>query len=285
MIKSVSLLLFVAVLVLQCVFVLGVPVKRQEEAATVEEAGHKQKDDDGEGPEATNDSDQGEESGSSGAAFPSGVYTNCKAANQFALTFDDGPYSYTSDLIDYLKGQGVVATFFINGNNYWAGQPDLVKPILKKAFDNGFEVASHTYTHPDLTTLSNDQIKQQMMDNEKIIFEAIGKYPAVVRPPYGSVTEDDVQLLNSFGYAVVNWSIDEQDWNNNPPLQQELDTLNAALNTPTSQGYISLEHDVYEQTAKELAPKIVEAVKAKGLQFVSVSDCLGVPAYKETALA
>jgi peptidoglycan/xylan/chitin deacetylase (PgdA/CDA1 family) len=48
-----------------------------------------------------------------------GLLTKCKNAKHFALTFDDGPYQYTSALIDLLDKQGVKATFFINGNNYW----------------------------------------------------------------------------------------------------------------------------------------------------------------------
>ncbi|ORX57435.1 glycoside hydrolase/deacetylase [Hesseltinella vesiculosa] len=208
----------------------------------------------------------------------SGLLTSCTSPNQFALTFDDGPYEFTSALIDYLVSEDVVATFFVNGNDYWSDEAE-IDQVLQKAFSHNMEIASHTYTHPDLSTLSDDEVRKQMTDNENVIMKAIGKKPAVMRPPYGSVTDRQIKVLNDIGYSVVTWNIDEQDWQS-PSLDEEETTLERALATNSPTGYISLEHDVYEQTATELAPAIVKAVKAKGLKFVTVADCLGVSPYQ-----
>ncbi|KAI8084566.1 uncharacterized protein BX664DRAFT_360425 [Halteromyces radiatus] len=211
-----------------------------------------------------------------------GILTTCNNANHFALTFDDGPYIYSSDLIDLLQKEQVTATFFVNGNNYW-NSPSDINPILQKADGAGFEIASHTYTHPHLSSLSDDQVKEEMANNEKVIHDAIGKYPAVMRPPYGELTDDQTRLMNQWGYTVVTWSIDVQDWQEGQTVDAEMNIVTDALNDPASHNII-LEHEVYQQTAVDLVPKIIDYVKSKQLTFVTVAECLGVDAYKDTGI-
>ncbi|KAI8327733.1 hypothetical protein BC941DRAFT_339698, partial [Chlamydoabsidia padenii] len=220
-----------------------------------------------------------------------GILKTCDQPNHFAVTFDDGPYQYTSELVDLLVSEGVKATFFVNGKNYWDAPFDLlsfflllthpsfygrseseIKPVMKKAFDAGNEIASHTFSHARISALSHDEIKEEMYNNENVIYGAIGKYPAVMRPPYGDATEKDAEFLNSLGYTVVTWSIDIQDWEGETTLQQEEATLAKDLRTPAEHNII-LQHDVYEQTAVDFAPKLIAYVKSKNLEFVTVSEC------------
>ncbi|CAO3600343.1 unnamed protein product [Absidia cylindrospora] len=210
-----------------------------------------------------------------------GLLTTCQNPRHFALTFDDGPYEYTSALIDLLKKEKVKATFFINGNNYWSGSE--INADLKRAYRAGFEIASHTFTHPSIPSLTDDQIKEEMYNNEQAIHKAIGKYPAVMRPPYGDVTEANVDLLNNLGYTVVKWSIDVKDWEQINTVDQELAIVKNALKDSANHNII-LEHDVYKQTAKEFAPKLIKYVKSQGLRFVTMSECLGVDAYKSSGI-
>ncbi|CAO3642920.1 unnamed protein product [Cunninghamella blakesleeana] len=171
--------------------------------------------------------------------------TNCKNKNDIALTFDDGPYAYTSGLLDLLVKEKIPATFFINGNNFWVGNNQKkIAPVLQKAYKAGFEIASHTYTHPNLNTLSNAQIKKQMQDNEKIIYNAIKKYPAVMRPPFGESNNKVTKLLNSYGYTVVNWSIDTEDTVPGTTVTSQYNHVKSILDANKSQGHIVLAHDV-----------------------------------------
>ncbi|KAI8342966.1 carbohydrate esterase family 4 protein [Chlamydoabsidia padenii] len=216
-----------------------------------------------------------------GPKIRTGLLTKCQNPKHFALTFDDGPYEYTSALIDLLNAQGVKATFFINGNNYWSGSQ--INAPLKKAYKAGHEIASHTFTHPSIPSLTTAQLKKEMYNNEQAIYKAIKKYPAVMRPPFGDVTDANIKQLNGLGYTVVSWSLDVNDWNGNPTLAKEMKIVNDGLKDPANHNVI-LEHDVYQQTTTKLAPAVIKAVKAKGLTLVTVSECLGVDAYKSTGI-
>ncbi|KAI9304870.1 hypothetical protein BJ944DRAFT_202018 [Cunninghamella echinulata] len=214
-----------------------------------------------------------------------GVLETCINKNDVALTFDDGPFQYTSSLIDFLVKEKVKATFFVNGNNWWVeGDQKKIAPVIKKAYNAGFEIASHTYTHPDLAKLSNSAIKKELQNNEKTIYNAIKKYPAVIRPPFGSVNDRVVKLLNSYGYSIVNWSIDTKDTWEGVSVTQQYNYVNQELSKPRKAGHIILAHDVQKKTSQELAPKLVKLIKSKKLRFVTVSECLGVDAYKTKKL-
>lgn len=89
-----------------------------------------------------------------------GVITSCRVPGTVAMTFDDGPYKFTNQLLDHLKQAGVKATFFVNGHNI--GDIYQYDWIVKRAYHEGHQIASHTWGHADLTTLSYDQIHNQM---------------------------------------------------------------------------------------------------------------------------
>ena len=105
-------------------------------------------------------------------------HTNCLNANQLALTYDDGPTTLTNKLLDQLKAQNVKATFFVVGSRV-INNPD----ILLRAYNEGHEIAIHTWSHPAQTTITNDQIVAEIVWNAKIIKDVIGVTPRVMRPP------------------------------------------------------------------------------------------------------
>jgi peptidoglycan/xylan/chitin deacetylase (PgdA/CDA1 family) len=124
-----------------------------------------------------------------------------------ALTFDDGPSEHTHRLLDALEKNNAVASFFVVGIRVEAG-----KNIVKRAFDLGNEVIPHTWTDPDLTTLSSDEIKKELLDTEKIIRDITGTCPSMYRPPYGSFNDTSQKASADIGYPIINWSIDPMDW-------------------------------------------------------------------------
>jgi len=124
-----------------------------------------------------------------------------------AITFDDGPHgTYTPKILDMLKEKNVHVTFFVLGENIQsAGQ----KAILKREFDEGHEIASHSYNHPDFKKLTADQITDQLQKTDSVIQEVTGKSPVLFRPPYGSYNQSISQQSQK---AIVLWSIDSRDW-------------------------------------------------------------------------
>jgi len=129
-------------------------------------------------------------------------------SKQVALTFDDGPDGkVTPEILDILKSRNVNASFFLIGNNA-KKYPD----VVKRAYSEGNLVLNHSMDHPDFMKLTQDQMMQEVTGTEDTIFSIIGKRPAIIRPPYGSVSQEELDTLNASGCKVVIWSIDTLDW-------------------------------------------------------------------------
>jgi peptidoglycan-N-acetylglucosamine deacetylase len=136
------------------------------------------------------------------------------------LTFDDGPWvPYTEQMLKVLKDNDATATFFMVGE--MAQQhPDLVAKVLA----DGHAVGNHTWNHPMLTKLSDEQIKQQMKSTAKAVGPGMG---ACMRPPYGATNEHIRSLMKSMGYTTYLWTDWAVDWEQ-PPIPQFLDSLEKA---------------------------------------------------------
>ncbi|KAI9487314.1 MAG: hypothetical protein EXX96DRAFT_497836 [Benjaminiella poitrasii] len=217
-----------------------------------------------------------------------GVYISCNRSGVFALTFDDGPYEYSWDLAKSLNEQGIPATFFINGKNWVDVESDSVKTsdgektymeVIAHYKEMGHQIASHTLEHKELAGATAKEVEYQMDTLSDIIEKAAGVRPAVMRPPAGSYDTNVLNTLRKLGYSVVTWDVDTQDW-----LTHNLDDEETAYKQMDSDksstlGHITLEHEVYDQTVNQLIPWAIKYIKSKNYEFVTVSDCLGVPAY------
>ncbi|KAG0738258.1 hypothetical protein G6F57_006521 [Rhizopus arrhizus] len=218
-----------------------------------------------------------------------GVYVSCNRPGVFAMTFDDGPYEYSWELAKTLNELGIRSTFFINGKNWVDVESDSVSTsdgekgymeIIKHIYDMGHEVASHTYEHKVLSDLSEEEIEYQMNKQSDIIFEAIGKRPALMRPPTGAYDENTLVVLKELGYSVVNWDIDTNDWREHDFDEEKSAYEEMKDDSNQSLGHIALEHEVYDQTVSELIPWVIDYIHSMGYKFVTVSDCIGVDAYQ-----
>lgn len=128
-----------------------------------------------------------------------------------ALTFDDGPYIYTSHILDLLDQYNAKATFFITGNNINKGHIDdtsLAWPaLIKRMYDGGHQIASHTWSHSDLCKITSAQRKNEMWKNEMALRNIIGVIPTYMRPPYSSCTEECgcEADLEELGYHITHF--------------------------------------------------------------------------------
>ncbi|KAH8666448.1 hypothetical protein BX600DRAFT_461797 [Xylariales sp. PMI_506] len=208
------------------------------------------------------------------SAVPVGtIITSCTVAGTFALTFDDGPYEFTNELLDILAANGVHATFFVNGQN-WANIYDY-SGVIQRMVADGHQVGSHTWDHADLTTLSTAGIISEMQQLETALQSIIGRVPTYMRPPYFSTNGAVLSTLGGLGYHVIQAGIDTLDYENQGNIQVAINNFASGLGAG---GTISLEHDVYQFTVEDLVPAAIADVKAKGLTLVPVGQCLGDPA-------
>lgn len=175
-----------------------------------------------------------------------------------ALTFDDGPSRYTSDIIEILKNNDAVATFFILGNKV-----EIYKDILKKSIEYGNEIGNHTYSHKWLTKLKEDEIISQINDTQNIIFENLNYLPTLFRPSYGSINK---KVRNAIDLDIVLWDVDTLDW--------KYKSINKIVNNGTKDVKdldIILMHETYERS-KDALSKIIKKLKEEGFTFVTISE-------------
>ena len=126
-----------------------------------------------------------------------------------AITYDDGPYIYTEGVLKLFKDAGFHATFFLTGNNIGKGAIDENwSGVIKQMYDEGHQVASHTWSHQDLGAITEEQIYDQMVKNEMAIRNILGKYPTYMRPPYSSCGDACEDILTKLGYVVTYFDLD-----------------------------------------------------------------------------
>lgn len=175
-----------------------------------------------------------------------------------ALTFDDGPSKYTNEILDILKDNGICATFFILGNKVPYGQETLLKML-----ENGNEIGNHTYNHKWLAHLDEIEIKNQISKTQEVIFEYTRYLPKVFRPSYGDIPKEMRKEIN---LEVTLWNVDTLDWK----LKNKKQIIKRATKN-TKDGDIILMHDTYKRT-KDALPEIINTLKKKGFQFVTISE-------------
>ena len=153
-----------------------------------------------------------------------------------AITFDDGPGPYTDGLLDELAKRGVVVTFFMQGRN-----AERYSAVVKKAYEAGHQIASHTYDHPMLTGLSDTAIQNQLTATANVLNRATGgNHSYMVRPPYGST---DTRVLSALHAPAILWSVDTRDWES-----RNADAVCRRIVNDTKDGSIVLLHDIHATT-------------------------------------
>ncbi len=197
---------------------------------------------------------------------------------KIALTFDDGPDPlYTPRILDVLKRYNVPATFFVVGMNANQNQG-----LLKRIFQEGNEIGSHTFTHPNISMISDSQLKAEVNANQRLLESLLGRQTLLFRPPYAEDVEpenpDQVKPLltiGEYGYYTIGMQIDPNDWQN-PGVDKIVSEVISQIQN--GQGNVVLLHDSGGDRSQTIAalPQIIEKLKANGYQLVTVSDLMGV---------
>ena len=190
-----------------------------------------------------------------------------------AMTFDDGPSAEnTPRLLEMLKQRNIKATFFLIGQNV-ASNPDLVRRILA----DGHEVGNHSWTHPQLSKLSDDRVTAEITQTQDAIKNASGFTPTLLRPPYGAITPRQREWIeNRFGLNIILWSVDPLDWK-----RPGASVITQRILSQTRPGAIILSHDIHKQTVDAM-PATLDALIAKGYKFVTVSQLIAMNKPKPT---
>ncbi|KAJ1028552.1 hypothetical protein NDA16_001718 [Ustilago loliicola] len=193
-----------------------------------------------------------------------GVQTRCTTSRCLSITFDDGPYESMTKLVDTLDNAGgQKATFFVNGNNYRCIYDDASVQRLRYTYERGHQICSHSWSHPDISTLNNQQLDQQVQLVEDALWKILGVVPACFRAPYGSIRQDQIQYLNNrWGLVVVHWNYDSNDANGYGTEYG----LNLYRNLKAPTHAIVLNHETVPGTPNTVIPRAVNIVRQNGYQ-------------------
>ena len=180
-----------------------------------------------------------------------------------ALTFDDGPKAGVTDwLLDELEKRNVKVTFFLIGS-----QADLPenREIIRRMAEDGHQIGCHTYHHVQMTTLSENQQKQEILQWYQVVSGIIGDFSYAVRPPYGCVNNAVCRSLN---VPVILWSVDTEDWTG-----KSVNEIADYVISEAKDGDIILLHDIFEESVQG-AVMALDDLMRRGYTFVTVNDLL-----------
>lgn len=186
-------------------------------------------------------------------------YSSDTTTKKIALTFDDGPHpTYTIKLLDGLKERNVKATFFVIGENA-KNNPDVLKRIL----EDGHTIGNHTFSHVQLTCISEEKAIAEINDTNQIIKEITGIEPKYIRPPYGLYTD---ALQRETNLTPILWDVDPRDWSVLNTKSVVTHVIKRAKN-----GDIILLHDIFD-TSVDAALQIIDELQKQGFEFVTVDE-------------
>lgn len=180
-----------------------------------------------------------------------------------ALTFDDGPNGKTTPkLLDILKKHNVKSTFFV----LWK-MANIYPEVLKRTHDEGHEIASHSWDHPNLMTLSKEKIQKQIKSTDDKIKEIIWKTPSLMRPPYWAHNKN---IDNIIWKTIVMWDVDSMDWRNRNVEKNLKQTMAQIQNWS-----IILFHDIHQPSVDTIEP-LIKKLREKWYEFLTVSELLEI---------
>ncbi len=195
-------------------------------------------------------------------------FSSCQVSGPYvALTFDDGPHpENTVRLLKMLKDRGMKATFFCVGQRV-ADHPAVAKRIVEE----GHEIGNHSWSHKVLSAMTDAAVARDLERTDQAIRKATGVSPKLMRPPYGAFTDRQRDWAHrKWGYSITLWDVDSNDWRNPSAAYARSRILQG-----TGPGSIVLSHDIHKSTVDGL-PKTLDALKAKGFKFVTVSELLAL---------
>ena len=187
------------------------------------------------------------------------IPVQAKSEKYVALTFDDGPSGrFTRRLLEGLEERDVQATFLLCGYRL-KEYPNLAEQI----YNAGHEIGLHGYSHRDMATLSEWELKKEIADTRALLPK--GCEAVFLRPPGGSATGLVEKISGAMGLALLLWSVDPRDW-----AVHDATAVETAVVSQVQDGDVILLHDLSDSSVNA-ALAIVDKLQKEGFRFVTVS--------------
>lgn len=188
-----------------------------------------------------------------------------RAEKMLAITFDSANApSKTLQILDLLDQYGAKCTFFLQGT-FLKANPEVAQEIERR----GHEVANHSYSHPSMPDLTNDQILADFSKSSAIFNEVLGHEPTLYRPPSGYSSQRDRAIARALGQEVIKWTVDARDGFKDSTLN----TVIKRVQNNAAAGGIVLMHVYGKHTLAALETLLPWYIE-QGYAFVTVSELL-----------
>ena len=191
------------------------------------------------------------------------IYSHGPSTGKYvALTFDDAPSGLTPDILHALENADIKATFFVEGQHasLWSG-------MLSEIVAGGHELGNHSFTHPNLNKLGEDEIEEELVETNYVIFTQTGVIPHLFRPPGGHRDSRTDRIAYENEMTTVMWTVNSGDY------RRSSERIKDIVLGRVGPGGIILLHDSTESTL-EILPEIIQTLKARGYRFVTVGQML-----------
>ena len=204
------------------------------------------------------------------------VVTGDPATGVVALTFDAGTEGggAAAQVLDILRERGLRVTFFLSG--HWVDHnPELAQQLVA----DGHEIANHSYDHPDLTHLSDEQIVWELDYTDQVVSDVMGSHTRpYFRPPFGARNRRVLDVAAASGFRSVYWSLDSGDW----LPRATAGAVAGKILRYAEPGDIVVEHVGSDATAQAL-PVVLDEFDRRGWHVGTVSEVLGLVVRQEAS--
>ena len=183
------------------------------------------------------------------------------------LTFDCGyENGYTEKILDALKKHHAPAAFFVVGHMIESA-PDIVRRMAAE----GHVVGNHTFHHPDMSAISQQDAFQKELDSLAELYRQTTGKPLsrFYRPPQGKYSEENLKQAQALGYKAVFWSLAYVDWNTDS--QPTAEQAYAKLLPRIHDGAVVLLHST-SRTNAEILDELLTKWEEMGYAFRSLED-------------
>lgn len=199
---------------------------------------------------------------------PSLHYQQPTDQREVALTFDDWASEATVlEVLDILDEYGIQSTFYLKTQDV-EENPNLARLLIER----GHEVANHTHSHPDTTTVTPEELQEDVYHAHQIITEAIQEQPQLYfRPPFGRTNDESAHAIAAMGYEAIGmYDLSSYDWNED---YTEEDVVNRVM-TNVQPGSVIVMHILDDIHTPSVLDDVIESLQADGYEFVLTSEWL-----------
>jgi peptidoglycan/xylan/chitin deacetylase (PgdA/CDA1 family) len=165
-----------------------------------------------------------------------------------------------------LARRNIKATFYVIGERVQNNQS-----LVKRMVNEGHEIGNHTWTHGNLTSMSDTQVRSELNRTRDAVVAATGVKPRTMRPPYGALNSSQRRwIFNEYGYPTILWDVDPQDWK-----KPGVTVIKNRILSGTKNGSIILLHDLHSASV-DAVPSTIDSLLRSGYKFVTVSQLIAL---------